>query len=269
VLVSPRYLAGASVDIDAALEPLTSKHGWIEQRVEDGILYISPCHRVRAGFLGEAMHPWQIVAEEYPLAPPEWMASYDGRTPPEIVAAFLETVADNLAAIPERVVEPTYNRTDVALAPLRQAGWTIAVGANETTVTAPNRMAIVTARRRPRAGRGEQFDQYDETWEIEAGPPGERWSGCFSRDTPLPLVAAATRSLLATAPVERHLGDLDPSCLPHLTIHPLRKPDAGRIQAALAASPAATAPLILSAPRPDLPPTAGPGPGGVSRRGRL
>lgn len=269
VLVSPRYLAGGNADPGIALDPLASEHGWISQPTDDGVIYTSLCQRVRAGFLGEAMSPWQVAAAEYPLAPPDWIAAFDGRTPPEIVGAFLATVADNLQAIPERTFQMNLHRVDVAIAPLRQAGWTVAIGDHDTTVDAPSGLAGVIVHRRPQPWQSEEFDCYDETWKIWAGPPEDRWSAEFSRDTPLPLIAAATRSLIATAPVERYLADLHPACLPHLTVHPGTRPLPDRIHAALATSPSAPPPVIVSARPPDQSPAATqPRTSATPRRGR-
>ncbi|MEY9848498.1 hypothetical protein ABH940_005601 [Streptacidiphilus sp. BW17] len=246
VRVSPRYLAGPRVDPAVAFDQLTSTFGWISHSTDESLFYTSPCHRVRAGFLGEAMAPWQITASEYPLAPPDWIAAFDGTTPPEIVNAFLTTVADNLETVPDRTFQMNLHYVDTAIAPLRQAGWSVRIGDHDTTVDAPSGLAGIIVHRHPQPWQAEEFDPYDETWRIWAGPPEERWSAEFSRDTPLPLISAAARALIATGPVERHREDLHPACLPHLTVRPAGQPAADRIKAALATSRSAPPPLAVS-----------------------
>lgn len=194
------------------------------------------------------MAPWQVTASEYPLALPDWLAAFDGSTPPEIVGAFLTTVADNLETIPDRTFQMNLHFVDTAIAPLRQAGWRVSGGEYDTTVDAPSGLAGVIVHRRPQPWQAEEFDSYDETWRMWAGPPEERWSAEFSRDTPLPLISAAARSLIATGPVERYRADLHPASLSHLTVQPVGRPGpaADRIQAALASSRSAPPPLVVS-----------------------
>lgn len=253
--VSPRYLAGAGDEPGEALDLLTKKRNWPHHiDPETSSLFISsPCHRIRVAFMGDYMDPWQIVASSEPMDAPNWMARFSGYTPVEIVGAFLETIAGNLDQFPEQVFNRRSYRVKDATQLLEQAGWKREFTGNVIPVTSPDGLAGLTIRRTPEPWEAEEFDQYTETVTLWAGPKGTsaRWEANFTHGTPLHVIAAATRSMITPAPVQRHRGDLEPSCLPSMTIAPMATAT-DRAQAARSSSPAARAAgasvPVLSAP---------------------
>ncbi|MFI9787297.1 DUF317 domain-containing protein [Kitasatospora sp. NPDC051984] len=79
----------------------------------------------------------------------------------------------------------------------------------------------------------------------------DRWEAKFTRDTPMHLVAAATRSLITTAPVERYQEDLDPAVLRYLTgpnTAPSTRAAAARTASTAAAVAVPGSASIVSAP---------------------
>jgi len=254
-LVAPRFLAGAHCDTDAPLDLLIKRRQWPHHDFEeDGSLFISsPCHRIRVAFRGDYLQPWQIAASEEAMEAPSWLADFGGSTPPEIVEAFVETLADNLDNTPERVFASPNRYVETAIAPLRQAGWEVRFTGTHTTVTEPSGLAGLNIKQFP-GPRSEEIDALDTTFTIWAGPrDGDhdaRWEARFTRDTPLQLVAAATRSLITGKPVMRYPADIPRDCLPYVTVLPTPAPlDLGRADAARATTrtgPIASAPATTA-----------------------
>ncbi len=255
VAVSPRYLAGPNGDSDAALHLLMTKRAWPHHTdPETSNLFISsPCGRVRVAFMGDYLDPWQISVSCEPMAAPTWMARYSGRTPPEIVGAFLETIADNLNQLPETVLDRRSYLLKDSTRILEQAGWERKFAFKEEVVAAPDGLAGLTIRRVPEAWENEEFDPYDETSILWAGPKGStaRWEAHFTSNTPPHVIAAATRPMVTTAPVERYRQDLDPRLLPNMAVATVEAPG-DRVLAARRTSPAraaaGTSRIALSTP---------------------
>ncbi|MGW2542011.1 DUF317 domain-containing protein [Kitasatospora sp. NPDC001574] len=235
VPVSPRYLAGPGHDLSHAFTVLIDKRGWPHHHHdEEGNHFVhSPCTRVTAAFLGDHLRPWQIRVSAEPMEEPAWFGAFDGSTPPEIVAAVLETLADTLEHLPDQLTANRSPYTKEATRTLEQAGWDKTVDDTHTTLTPPGgraRLAGLSIQRHPHPWQGEEFEPYAETTTLWGGPKdsGAHWDAVFTRDTPLHLVAAVTRSLITPAPVLRHPEDLDPAVLPHLS----HQDGAGQAQAA-------------------------------------
>ncbi|MGA5704501.1 DUF317 domain-containing protein [Peterkaempfera bronchialis] len=217
----------------------------MHQDLDAGNTFIhSPCGRVDVAFMGDYLSPWQVRVSREPMEEPAWFAAFDGATPPEIVAAFFETLADTLENLPEQLTQSRSIYIAEAARLLEQAGWDKEVTDTHTRMTPTGEhagLAGLAIQRRPEAWQNEEFEPYAEPITMWGGPKGgdDRWQAKFTSDVPLHLVAAATRSLIATAPVERYREDLDPAVLPYLT-SPAPSPSA-RAAAARAASPVAAA----------------------------
>nr|BEK67578.1 hypothetical protein KPHV_48050 [Kitasatospora purpeofusca] len=255
VAVSPRYLAGPNGDSNAALHLLMTKRSWPHHTdPETANLFISsPCGRVRVAFMGDYLDPWQISVASEPMHAPTWMARFSGNTPPEIVGAFLETIADNLNQLPQMVFDRRSYLLKDATQLLEQADWKRQYTFKGATVTAPDGLAGLTVRRVPEAWETPEFSPYDETWILWAGPKDSttRWRAHFTDGTPPHVIAAATRPMVSPAPVDRYRQDLDPRLLPNMTVATVEA--AGdRALAARRTSPAraaaGTTQVALSAP---------------------
>ncbi|MEU9041422.1 MULTISPECIES: DUF317 domain-containing protein [unclassified Kitasatospora] len=242
--VAPRYLAGAGGDPGDALNLLIKKRNWPHHTdPENSSLFISsPCHRLRVAFMGDYLDRWQLVASADPMGAPDWMARFDGRTPVEIVGAFLETIAGDLEEYPEQVFNRRSYLVRDATRLVEQAGWKREFTANVIPLTAPDGLAGLEVRRVP-TGLAKEFEPYDETVMLWAGPEGTPayWEAHFTKGTPLHVIAAATRPMITPAPVRRHRADLAPEVLPHLTSARSEHRASSRAQAARTASPAAQA----------------------------
>nr|WP_255358046.1 DUF317 domain-containing protein [Kitasatospora sp. NRRL B-11411] len=204
----------------------------------------SPCGRVDVAFMGDYMSPWQVRVSREPMEEPSWFAAFDGNTPPEIVAAFFETLADTLENLPDQLTQSRSIHIAEAARLLEQAGWDKEVTGTHTRITPKGEhagLAGLSIQRYPEAWQDEEFGPYAEPITMWGGPKGgaDRWEAKFTRDAPMHLVAAATRSLITTAPVERYQEDLDPAVLPYLT-GPNTAASA-RAAAARTASPVASA----------------------------
>ncbi|MFJ3217399.1 DUF317 domain-containing protein [Kitasatospora sp. NPDC086801] len=202
----------------------------------------SPCHRLRVAFIGDYLDPWQLVASSEPMGAPDWMARFDGRTPVEIVGAFLETIAGDLEEYPEQVFNRRSYLVKDATRLVEQAGWKREFTANVIPLTAPDGLAGLEVQRVP-TGLAKEFEPCDETVMLWAGPKGTPayWEAHFTRGTPLHVIAAATRPMITPAPVRRHRADLAPEVLPHFTGARGEHRASSRAQAARTASPAAQA----------------------------
>lgn len=253
--VAPRYLAGPGFDTDYALNVLIEKRSWPHHTDPDlGNVFIhSPCGRVDVAFMGDYLSPWQIRVSREPMEEPAWFAAWSGAAPPEIVGAFLETLADTLENLPDQL---TSSRSPYlvkeATRPLDQAGWNKHIGDTTTTLTPYGdhaELAGLSIQRRPEPWQDEEFEPYAETITMWGGPKKSHahWKAEFTTGTPLHLIAAATRSLITPAPVERNREDLDPAVLPYLNSS---APPSSRAAAARAASPAAAgvATAVVAAP---------------------
>ncbi|MFI9787298.1 DUF317 domain-containing protein [Kitasatospora sp. NPDC051984] len=173
--VAPRYLAGPGYDTDQALEVLYKKRGWpIHQDLDAGNTFIhSPCGRVDVAFMGDHLSPWQVRVSREPMEEPAWFAAFDGNTPPEIVAAFFETLAGTLENLPDQLTQSRTIFVTEAARLLEQAGWDKEVTSTHTHIT-PNGehagLAGLSVQQRPEAWQDEEFDPYSEPIIMWGGP---------------------------------------------------------------------------------------------------
>ncbi|WP_416971578.1 DUF317 domain-containing protein [Streptomyces sp. 4F14] len=245
VTVTPGHLAGPE-DAAPALEVLYKKRNWpIHEDLDAGNTFVhSPCGRADAAFIGDYLSPWQVRVSREPMEEPAWFAAFDGNTPPEIIAAFFEILADTLENLPDQLTQSRAIYITEAVHLLEQAGWDKEVTATHTRMTPKGEhagLAGLSIQQRPAAWEDEEFGPYAEPITMWGRPKGsdDRWEAKFTRDVPMHLVAAATRLLITTAPVERYEEGLDPAVLPYIT-GPNTAPST-RAAVARAASPAAAA----------------------------
>ncbi|MEY9961769.1 DUF317 domain-containing protein [Streptacidiphilus sp. MAP5-52] len=239
---------------------LTAKRDWPHHTDRDtGNFFVhSPCGRVDVAFLGDYFDPWQIRVSAEPMDDPSWFASFHGNTPPEIVGAFLETLADTLEHLPDHLTSSRTHLVREATRALEQAGWTKEITSTHTAMKPPGEhahLAGLTVQQHPYPSwMGEDFSPDAGTITMWGGPKGSgaHWTARFTTDTPLHLIAAATRSLTTNAPVPRHREDLDPAVLPYLTdpaARPSSRTDAARATGTASAA-AGTRARIAAAPAP-------------------
>ncbi|MFF2146640.1 DUF317 domain-containing protein, partial [Kitasatospora sp. NPDC058190] len=148
-------------------------------------------------------------------------------------------VADTLEHLPDQLTASRSIYVKEATRHLEQAGWDKQVTDTHTRLTPAGEhaeLAGLSLQRHPEPWQGEEFEQFAETITMWGGPKGSaRWEAKFTRDTPLHLVAAATRSLVTPSPVERYRDDLDLAVLPYLA-----SPDRSRSTRAAAARATST-----------------------------
>ncbi|WP_344437724.1 DUF317 domain-containing protein [Kitasatospora nipponensis] len=131
VRVSPRYLAGAGYNSDAAMDPLTGGAGWHAWSDELANHHLtSPCGRAYLGFLPED-HPepvglWKAWARPHHHGPRTWLAAFSDEVPYEFIAAFTTDWAEGYRSDDPTFAQPDSGHRDgveKVLTVLQLAGW--------------------------------------------------------------------------------------------------------------------------------------------------
>ncbi|MFJ4676851.1 DUF317 domain-containing protein [Kitasatospora sp. NPDC088783] len=202
---------GSSGDVRQALRVLTGERGWPYHHNPDvGHAFVSsPCGLVHAGYLPDHHWPWKLDVTDGPFQLPRWRAEFSPQTPPVVVAAILDTVARTLESDPDRLTGTTRDVAE-ATCVLAAAGWKTEHTDIRTTLTSPKPragLAGLSIQRHPEPWQDPDLDRYEDTIVLWCGTEDspDRWSVDFTRDTPMHLVAAATRVLVEPlAPLVPH-----------------------------------------------------------------
>jgi len=221
--VAPRYLAGQG-DFSSQDDPLIKEHHWHhwKEKSTTDLYVVSPCHRIRMGFLPECDHPWQMAAAPRPFAATAWSSSFSWDTPLEILAAFHNAVADGLRETPEdRYGERNFAALDEypypVAAVLAAAGWTPSFADRSLTWTSPEHLATV-------ALRGDGPGPQGLGMSIKAGKRDWAWEADLDPGVPQHLMLALVTAMTDQRPVGRHRCDLHADQLPHLRINAAPNP---------------------------------------------
>ncbi|MGW1143624.1 DUF317 domain-containing protein [Streptomyces sp. NPDC002454] len=208
VFVSPVYLAGSTYTGDPALRPLLEAGFTIVDDDVANAYLASPDQKVHVGWLpeGEDDCLWRITGHERPLAPPQWLATFDHYTPVEVVAAFTTALAEdhthgNNTSVHSRLGGA---KADPFLA-LMEAGWRVTHGPHVSSSQPPDRHALVSYSH----GRMNHFDEINDQrarWTIGGGASGysSEWLGTFTTNTPTHLITATMNRLADPTPVPRY-----------------------------------------------------------------
>ncbi|MGW1374705.1 DUF317 domain-containing protein [Streptomyces sp. NPDC002446] len=253
VLVSPVYLAGPG-NSDAVFSILDSAEGWTKTvAFGTDTYYASPCQRVRIANPTESRYGgWTITYAEDPLGVPDWITTFDRRTPHEIVAAFAETLVHSLPNHFKDYFSGGKHHTGTSPEDvLRHHQWQLAHGARPYRTVSPDGLAV----HRTRSGWIHEYDELldpeNSTWRLSAGLDPihyPHWRAFFSSSTPEHLRASAATALTSTDPVLRTASEIP---VPHRALVTVRLSNrtasAPRTAAALARSSYAAGPRTARA----------------------
>ncbi|MEU9074537.1 DUF317 domain-containing protein [Kitasatospora sp. NPDC048538] len=186
VLVRPLHLAGPGTE-DFAFH-LGAHYGWYRPESADrDIVLASP-----NGDLTLARHPgtgrWRVTAPS-PIAPAAWSIDFDDRTPSEITAAVLYTLAAYEENAPAAVLGSESSGHAAAFGILHGAGWPPQRRDGHQVALAPDRLAALA---RP------LFGESADTVLTGAADTGT-WNVVFSDRTPSVLLQSAATELLQPA----------------------------------------------------------------------
>ncbi|MFH8295054.1 DUF317 domain-containing protein [Streptomyces sp. NPDC018059] len=208
LLIAPRYLAGPDTAAAAAVGRLLHAAGWRERAVQGGSGYRTADGRREALFTPEGACrgdfdtplSWRFTARTAPGEPARWSAAFSPTTPPELVAAFAATLADD-AADPG-TGGPHYLRPPLApleaTGALAEAGWIRDLGA-DIDWYAPTMQAAVVGDHDPSSVDA-------KAWLFAARRFTDLtvlWHALATSATPGHLIDALCRALADPAPVAR------------------------------------------------------------------
>lgn len=237
-LIAPRYLAGGG-DPGWVTVPLHRASGWTygHDPMMPRVLLTSPDQLTQLRIDPHPDDPWWTIRHARDAARPGWAATFDARTPVEIIDAF----TDALTGPADPAAHP--------YAPLREAEW-------ETPrhfggLASPDGIARV-----------EHLGTADsDLWVIETAVIHDPtiWRAYFTGSTPTHLITAVTRALADQTPIARDPGQIPALALARdrMTVSRRRVPAADiafaleRRTSTLAARNAATP---TTAPTPRTPP---------------
>lgn len=193
-LITPRYLAGGG-DPGWITVPLHRAAGWSygHDPLTPRVLLTSPDQLIQLRLDPDPDDPgWWTIRHAGTADHPGWTATFEARTPVEIIAAFTDSLTDP-SGPPTAAPDPC--------APLRDAGWH--TPPHLGSLASPDNIAHVWRIGAP--GR--------DLWSIEAAVIQDPtiWRAVFTGTTPLHLIAAVTQSLADRTPIPR-----DPSRIPGL-----------------------------------------------------
>ncbi|WP_435058439.1 DUF317 domain-containing protein [Streptomyces sp. bgisy060] len=209
LLIAPRYLAGPDAAATAAVGRLLCAAGWRERAVQGGTGYRTTDGRREALFTPEGAcrgdydteRSWRFTARTAPGDRARWSAAFSPATPPELVAAFAATLADD-AADPG-TGGPHYLRPPVApqeaTSALADAGWIRDLGAGIDWYAPTMQAAVVGDRLTPGSADA-------KNWLFAARrftDPTVLWHALATPATPGHLIDALCRAMADPAPVAR------------------------------------------------------------------
>ncbi|GJF32674.1 hypothetical protein KNE206_53740 [Kitasatospora sp. NE20-6] len=224
VEVAPMFLAGPGHHhAHAPARPL-QEAAWRRAQHGNVTIYSSPCGRLHttACTTGSGT-AWTTSAHALLSNTTLWQATFEPRTPPEIVTALHTALLDTLKTRPSALFAVHGHLDGTGLEPLRAAHWHDAhATARHIELTHPEGdMATVwRVTDRPALEAGDSPD-----WHISAGstepPQQEGWMAQFTPTIPPQLMGAVTTALTDPTPVERFGRDLTDEHRVHLDITPL------------------------------------------------
>ncbi|MEV7121185.1 DUF317 domain-containing protein [Kitasatospora griseola] len=244
--IAPRYLANADADGSEAVQPLLDV-GWASSRDTEGNTFVTaPDLSARLAHLPEADGPvlWKISAGPDAFAPPDWLVTFDGRTPPEVVTDFTGALADAWTHGPDGYLGNNQDGGAETVLELLARGWHFDPATPFLSYQSPDRLVQLHIRDKPLRHSAEMAGD-TERWLFEVGPARACWYATASSRLPDHLLQQLTTAITHPAPVQRHMRRIDLEHLPATaTVTPTapNSLEAARFQAATARS--------LSAPRP-------------------
>lgn len=193
MLITPRYLAGGG-DPGWITVPLHRASGWSygHDPLMPRVLLTSPDQQTQLRIDPDPDDPWWAIRHAPSAGQPGWAATFEARTPVEIIAAFTDALTDP-SLTPPAAADP--------LAPLHEAGWD--TPRHFGGLASPDGIT----RAEHVGGTG------GDLWLVETAVVREPtiWRAYFTGTTPPHLIAAFTRSLADERAIVR-----DPSRIPGL-----------------------------------------------------
>ncbi|MFJ6381398.1 DUF317 domain-containing protein [Kitasatospora sp. NPDC092039] len=214
--ITPRYLANSNADVSPAIRRLMAA-GWALSRDELANTFVTaPDLRARLAFLpeGEDSTLWKISAGWDAFAPPEWLVTFDHKTPPEVVEDFTAALADAYTQGSDAYLDngPQPDGAGVTLQ-LLSSGWRLNPATPFLTYQSPD--DLIRLHRRDNALRHSAEMAGDtERWLFEVGPPRDVWYATASSRLPEHLLQTLTTAVTDPAPVHRYMRRIDLEHLP-------------------------------------------------------
>ncbi|MGP3775448.1 DUF317 domain-containing protein [Streptomyces sp. SDT5-1] len=214
VLVSPVYLAGPG-SRTPVLDVLNNAPGWTRTTPFDttDTYFTSPCQRARiANTTDSYFGGWTITYAEDPLGVPDWITTFDRKTPQEIVACFTSTLVDSLPSnfrdyFSDGPHYPGTGHEEV----FRRHSWQLVRGSRPYWNISPDGYAGV----RTRSGWVHEYDELlspaKSMWRLSAGLDPRltpNWRAFLTRTTLPHLRAAAANVMTSSDAVVRRVGDI-------------------------------------------------------------
>ncbi|MFF2189656.1 DUF317 domain-containing protein [Streptomyces sp. NPDC058155] len=190
-LIAPRYLAGGG-DPGWVTVPLHRAAGWSygHDPLMPRVILTSPDQLTQLRIASDPDDPWWTIRHARNADKPAWTATFDARTPVEIIAAFTDALTDPSG--------PADTGAD-PYAPLREAKWD--TPRHLYGLASPD--GITCVEHLGTAGR--------DLWTVETAVIENPaiWHAYFTGSTPAHLITAFTWSLAEKTPVAR-----DPNNIP-------------------------------------------------------
>ncbi|OKI06644.1 hypothetical protein AMK13_17635 [Streptomyces sp. CB02056] len=267
--IIPRYLANGDANGSPAIQRLLDA-GWALSRDELANTFVTaPDLRARLAFLpeGEDSTLWKISAGSDAFAPPQWLVTFDNRTPPEVVEDFTAALAAAYTQGPEAYLGDG-GRTSGAATTLRLLadGWRLDPATPFLSYQSPDRLIQLHRRDDPLRHEAEMAAD-TERWLFEVGPARGIWYATASSRLPEHLLQTLTTAVTDPVPVHRYMRRVDLEHLPAVATATPTAPsplEVARVRAATSRSLSVprTAPSALAystATRPPAPPAASAG----------
>ncbi|KRB60432.1 hypothetical protein ASE03_12540 [Kitasatospora sp. Root187] len=254
VLVSPRQLAGTNSGPAPLPDASALWHQTRPGRME------SSCGRARADS-GPGQGVLVTVGPYGPEPRPVWTAEFTDTVPPEITAAWLDSLTDSLATDIDLGTSASFGpgpgmSVGDSVQPLTAAGWVTHTDDADLHLISPDGHAtarITHGRLVPGTRAADALTQTTH-WGASidvTGAPGHRWRAAVSPLTPLHLVRALSAAVSDPAPVHRHTHRIPQQFLGAVRLETADVTLSPAARASRSRSPAAA--VITTAPRADTP----------------
>ncbi|MFG2919050.1 DUF317 domain-containing protein [Kitasatospora sp. NPDC048298] len=214
--ITPRYIANSDADVSPPIDRLLDA-GWALSRDEQANTYVTaPDLRARLAYLpeGDNCTYWKISAGRDAFAPPEWLVTFDHKTPPEVVEDFTAALADAYAQGPDAYLNngPRPDGAGTTLQ-LLASGWRLNPATPFLTHQSPDNL-IRLHRRDQFLPHASEMAGDTERWLFEVGPPRDVWYATASSRLPEHLLHTLANTVADPAPVHRHMRRVDLERLP-------------------------------------------------------
>ncbi|MFD8783785.1 DUF317 domain-containing protein [Kitasatospora sp. NPDC059599] len=214
--VTPRYLANSDADVSPPIQRLLAA-GWALSHDELANTFVTaPDLRARLAFLpeGEDATYWKISAGRDAFAPPDWLVTFDHKTPPEVVEDFTAALANAYAQGPDAYLK-SGPQPDGAYVPLQllTSGWHLNPATPFLTHQSPDNL-IRLHRRGQFLQHASEMAGDTERWLFEVGPPRDVWYATASSRLPEHLLHTLATAVADPTPVYRHMWRVDLEHLP-------------------------------------------------------